>query len=341
MPKPTGVAEIPPYVERAIEIEAAIEEAVAIVDIDNAAASEQDGEISDDSDVEVVDGPPQTATKSSIKKAGPVLKTFHSSGGTSTRTPTPNHCAQLNGLMSTMSAAFDPAACEAREDSHFAHKLVQDEVSWLANKNWDLRTMNERLQDQSIQLQVEIGQLRSRLDLQEAMQRHMPLPSRPPLDDYLPALSRPARGYAHSYTHANYTPRTPPCSTSWYDYDHYPPPPSYSDCGHHGDMWRQQVERGHSGLRSHGALPVHTSYPPLRQDAFDSQPPSTPPHTTSMPSIPDLSPHDGLEALTTIASTSRTSENGSTSFTVLTLTPSCHRGAHDHSPQAGPSSHPF
>lgn len=147
----------------------------------------------EDSDVEVLDGPP-TTSKSGKKPQGPVLKTFRTDGisgaassrgpsaatraTTSTapspaaRTSTSSRRAQAADFMSAVSGAFDPATREARDETRFARRLAQNEIDRLTQENRDLRQRNEslsdRLQQQGLQLQqqvTETSRLQSRVDM--------------------------------------------------------------------------------------------------------------------------------------------------------------------------------
>ncbi|TBU38995.1 hypothetical protein BD309DRAFT_1083699 [Dichomitus squalens] len=186
-PKPTGDAEIPPHVERAWEIEQLINQKVHLRMLDDSeiadfGQSEEEAlEVEDsppNSDIELVEKPaPRKKAASKGSASGPVLKAVHEvAAGGATTSRTSGRRAQISDFMSTISSSLNPAAREVRDETRFARRLAQEEISRLTQENRDLRQRTEmltdRIHEQSIQLQQQLSEttrLRTQVDMYEMM----------------------------------------------------------------------------------------------------------------------------------------------------------------------------
>ncbi|RDX46394.1 hypothetical protein OH76DRAFT_1485628 [Lentinus brumalis] len=201
-PKPTGNAEIPPHIERAYDIEHSINEKVHTRELDDGEIADEDGEDGEDGDeveeenseVEVLDGPPSQShgtsrpatsssagTKPSGKQTVPVLKGIRTDGmagtSTSTRPTASSRRGQASDFMSAVTTSLDPSLREGRDEARFARRLAQSEFDRLTQDNRDLRARNDALTDrlaqqgaQVHQMALENNRLQSRLDMLEMMQ---------------------------------------------------------------------------------------------------------------------------------------------------------------------------
>ncbi|KAI0708973.1 hypothetical protein C8Q76DRAFT_799015 [Earliella scabrosa] len=186
-PKPTGTAEVPPHVERAYEIEQLINERIHTRELNDEDIADGDDVMEEgaaegeDSDVEVLDGPPPSKSKKAATSKGPILKAFTQQptpGPSTTRTPASMRRGQAaHEFMSAVTTSLDPVARDARDESRFARRLAQDDLNRLTQENRDLRSRNDalldRLHQQTVQLQqqlTETSRLQTRLEMLELMQ---------------------------------------------------------------------------------------------------------------------------------------------------------------------------
>ena len=174
----------------------------------------EEAEEDSDINVEVPAVKPDVRKKASTR-SGPVLKAFRDTASFSTHTPaSKRRSAQVTDFMSSMTAALDPAARDARDDTRFARRLAQDEVHRLAQDNRDLRARNDGLQDRLHQQQLELSRLQSRLEMFEVIRAMHPAQSSYP---------RPDGYYSHNQPSSTRTAPSPSYTSTWHSPLRTPP----------------------------------------------------------------------------------------------------------------------
>ncbi|KAI0364882.1 hypothetical protein BV20DRAFT_982924 [Pilatotrama ljubarskyi] len=242
-------AEVPWYIEEAMEIQFCIDGKVGVQELDdsqtrwNLARKIQDnseeeardveaGPVSSSDEVEIVEQP----TKSSTHSKSTTLSS--SVGPASDRSSGPHRRhTQTQQFLSMISACLDPSARKARDEARYSRRLAQDEINRLAQENRDLRTWIEALMDRNQSLTLQLQQqtaertrLQSRLDMYDmmtAMMGHHSMP-RPPPDHHRSASLPPfpwfaARQESAEQLHPTSPTAGPSCASAAHTVPRHPP----------------------------------------------------------------------------------------------------------------------
>lgn len=140
---------------------------------------------------------------SALKSSGMIMPACdsisHSDPSTSvTSRPSTSRRSQAHEILNLLSATLNPAAREEREQTKFAHHLVREEISRLAQENRDLRNrndvLNDRVLDLTMQLEdqkAEVKRLQTRLETYELMQAFFGMHGHPFLSNSNPVKASP------------------------------------------------------------------------------------------------------------------------------------------------------